>query len=117
MEALPRDQVCDVNGRLRAAMERGRNALAGRQNFTAEDVRALLEIVGQMAPIVANMSKLRSVPQIESELFAYKQNLIELREITENLRFMLVARRTRLASKLAHIKAVGSWTTALNQTR
>jgi hypothetical protein len=118
MEVSLLDRISDVNAKLRALLFRAREALAGRFNFGVEEVRAIVEPVEQMAPIVDQAEQLRTLqPDLDGELKAYGANLGELQTTLDQVRFMLIARRANLASARGHMEAVVQWAAALRQTR
>ena len=111
-------RVHAVNAKLASMISRMREALAGRQNFQAEDVRELSEPVSEMEPILAEAKRLRTLqPDLDGELEAYTGNLGEAQKALEQLRFMLLARRANLDAMRSHIETVGYWAAAYRQTR
>jgi len=111
-------QVHAVNVRVASLVSRMRDALAGRQNFQAEDVRELSEPVSEMEPILAEAKRLRTLqPDLDGELETYTGNLGEAQKALEQLRFMLLARRANLDAMRSHIETVGHWAAAYRQTR
>jgi hypothetical protein len=122
MERMMEDSILDrvrgVNMRLRELLGRTRDALAGRRNFTVEDVRAIAEPVAQMEPIVAEAKRLRTMrPELDGELEAYAGSLGELQVALQQTRVMLIARLANMEALRGHLETVGLWTAALNQTR
>jgi hypothetical protein len=71
-----------------------------------------------MAPVVAQAAELRArEPEISSELDSYKSHLGELQMTLEQVRMMLLARRTQIATGQDQIEAVSQWAAALRQTQ
>src|ERR1700683_2747247 len=97
MESALSVRVHAVNVKLASLVSRMRDALDGRQNFQAEDVRELSEPVSEMEPILAEAKRLRTLqPDLDGELETYTGNLGEAQKALEQLRFMLLARRANL---------------------
>jgi hypothetical protein len=118
MEDSILNSICSANTRLRDLLARTRDALAGRQNFTVEDLRAIAEPVAQMDPIVAEAKRLRTLrPELDGELEAYAGNLGELQVALQQTRVMLIARLANMEALRGHLETVGRWTAALSQTR
>jgi hypothetical protein len=112
------DRTRTANAKLHALIDRTRAALAGRNNFTAEDVRAIAEPVAQMTPIVAESKHLRTLqPELEGELESYAGNLDELQTALEQMRFMLLSRLANVQALRGHLESVGLWATRLRQTQ
>lgn len=112
------DRTRAANSRLHALIARTRAALAGRGNFTSEDVHAIAEPVAQMAPIVAEAKKLRTIrPDLDGELQAYAGNLGELQTALEQMRFMLLSRLASTEALRGHMESVGLWAARLRETQ
>jgi len=118
MENPIRNRVRKSNLELSALLSRARGALVGRQDFAGDEVKAISESVGQMAPIVADAAGLRATNlELDAELKAYAEHLEELQNTLENVRFMLIARQARLEAARSHLGIVKLWAGALDQTR
>jgi hypothetical protein len=118
MEDSILNRIRSANLKLRDLLGRTRDALAGRRNFTVEDVRAIAEPVSQMEPIVAEAKRLRTMrPELDGELEAYAGNLGELQVALQHTRVMLIARLANMEALRGHLETVGLWTAALRQTR
>jgi hypothetical protein len=118
MENPIRDRVRNLNSELRALLSRARDALVGRQDFAGDEIKAISESVGQMAPIVANAVDLRATNlELDAELNLYAKNLEELQNTLEKVRFMLIARHAHLEAARGHLETVHRWAAALDQTR
>lgn len=118
MEDSILNRVRRANLKLRDLLGHTRDALAGRRNFTVEDVRAIAEPVAQMAPIVAEAKRLRALqPELDGELEAYAGNLGELQAALQHTRVMLIARLANMEALRGHLETVGLWTATLRQTR
>ena len=111
------DSVRGANLKLSTMLLRVRDALAGRHNIGVEDIHAIAEPVSQMAPLVAQAKKMRTVqPELDSELEVYAENLGEMEKVLEQMRFMLIARRANLEAMRGHVETVELWATAWRQT-
>jgi len=118
MEGATLSGIQAVNAKLSALISRTREALAGRRNFTVEDVREIAQPVSEMDPIVARANELRTLrPEVKGELEKYAGNLGELQTVLDQMRFMLIARGAHMESMRSHIETVGLWAAALRQTR
>ena len=107
-----------VNARLAELLEGARRALRGESNFGAEEVRRLRQPVEEMAPIVAKSGELRRLrPELAPQLDLYKTNLGGLQTTLEQIRIMLLARRTGMEAGRAQLCAVSQWVNAFRQTR
>jgi len=113
-----RDQVRRANLRLRDILLRARDALAGRQNFTVQEIRALSGPLAEMRQIVSRAAELRAADaELAVELNHYAVTLEELQTSLERVRFMLVARQTHLAAAQGNLERVALWAGALKQTQ
>jgi hypothetical protein len=115
----PLKQKIEVaNARIGTLLAETRLALTGEREFGVEQLRALSEPVQEMAPVVAQAAELRArEPEISSELDSYKSHLGELQMTLEQVRMMLLARRTQIATGQDQIEAVSQWAAALRQTQ
>jgi len=112
------ERVRGANAAVRALLGRAREALAGRCDFSIQEVRAIAEPVAQMAPIIEQRQHLRTIePDLDGQLEAYAATLGELQTTLEQVRFMLLARRAQMAATRAHLQTFGLWAAALRQTR
>jgi len=109
-------QIQEVNAALGALLSTAREALAGRKDFTSEDIKAISEPLGQMTPIVSRASELRAVAS-DADLKTYTRTLEELQITLEQVRFMLLARRTHLEISRSHLNTFNLWAKTFEQTR
>jgi hypothetical protein len=115
-EALRR--VRQANARLQRFLEHAGEALAGRRNFSAADVRAAAQPVREMAPVVAQAQQLRVAhPGLREELERYARHLAEADRALDRLRCVLLARGAQIAARRGHLAAVRLWAGAWQQTR
>jgi hypothetical protein len=113
-----RDQIRQANTRLRGILLRAREALAGRQNFTIQEIRDLSEPLAEMRAIVSRSADLRaSDKELDIELKSYAATLKELQTSLERVRFMLHAQRDHLAAAHEHIDRVSRWAETLKHTQ
>lgn len=118
MEDSILERVRGANAKLAVLLLRTRDALAGRHNFSVEDVRAVADPIEQMAPIVAEAKRLRTLrPDLDSELKVYAGYLGEIETALDQTRFMLLARCANLEALRGHLKTAGLWAAALRQTQ
>jgi hypothetical protein len=118
MEQPMRERIREANVKLRSLLSRARNALAGRQSFTSENIKAISEPIEQMAPIVSQAASLRAFDlNMDADLKEYAENLGELQNTLEQVRFMLLARQAHLETSRSHLETVNLWATTLKQTR
>jgi hypothetical protein len=113
-----RDRVQSANSRVQEILSRARGALEGREDFTAQEIRALSEPLREMREIVSRSADLRATDAaLDAELDRYGATLEELQTNLEQVRFMLLARKAHLSATHGHIERVTLWTEALKQTR
>jgi len=111
-------RVRGVNQKLRAALGKIADALAGRGNFAVEDVRAIAEPVREMASLVCEADRLRAgEPDLRSELETYARNLEELQTGLDRIRCVLLARCAQMEAQRGHMQTVRLWATTWQQTR
>jgi hypothetical protein len=118
MEDSIRDRVRDAEAKLRGLLERARGALAGRQDFTVNEIRSISERLEQMAPIVARATGLRAKDaRLDADFKTYAATLKELDTTLEQVRFMFLARQSHLSAARGHLEKVNLWAEAFKQTR
>jgi hypothetical protein len=118
MEQLMPAQVKEANGKLRAILAQVRDGLAGRQDITCETIRDILQQITQLAPVASQAAALRGMdPALDSSLETYADNLSDLQDALEQVRFMLLARQSSLEASRSHLETVNRWATAFQQTR
>jgi signal transduction histidine kinase len=111
-------RVRAANVKIRTILSRARNALAGRQDFTAENIQEISQPLTEMAPIVSQATDLRAVdPRLDVDLKEYAENLGDLQNTLEHVRFMLLARQTHMEASRSHLETVNLWATTFKQTR
>lgn len=112
------DKIASANSTIAPLLADARLSLTGQKNFDVDLVRAIAEPVSQMRPVMARAKELRLLqPEIEGELDVYTSQITELREVLENVRMMLLARRASLEATRSQLAAVGFFTDALSRTR
>jgi hypothetical protein len=113
-----REQVRETNARLREILSSAHGALAGREDFSVREIRALAGPLREMGQIVSRAAELRAADaELNGELDTYAQTLAELQTALERVRFMLLARQAHLAATQEHIERVTLWTEALQKTQ
>ena len=111
-------RVREVNAQLQLSRGRIGEALAGRRNFTVEDMRAVAEPVRAMEPVVSQAEILRAtVPGMPVELEAYWENLSEMDQAFDRLRCMLLGRRAQIEAQRGHLDTVRLWADTWRQTQ
>ena|SRR5215475_496640 len=117
MESI-QSKIGRVNETLRPLIADSRLALKGECNFGVEMVRALAAVIGEMDPIMSNARELRMQhPQIARDLDAYVEQATDLKSLLEQLRMMLVAKKTSLENDRAHMETVSRWANTFQSTR
>jgi len=107
-----------VNETLRPLIADSQLALKGERGFGVEMVRALAAVISEMDPIMSNAREFRSNhPEIARDLDVYVEQATDLKTLLEQLRVMLLARRTELDNSRAHMQAVTRWANAFQSTR
>ena len=110
--------VCSANHRLRALLNGAEDAIAGRGNFTVEDLRSAQEPVNKMAALIDEAKRLRnSDPEISNELQDYAKNLGATQVALDRVRVVLLARCASIEAQRAHIEAVRMWSSAWARTQ
>ncbi len=99
-------------------LENARGALKGMNDFTVEDVWALLAPTGRMAEIAGRSKELRRSSAETNELLNGYKELLEALQLTlRQIRVMLIGRLQRAQTRQIHMRAVSQWTSAYQQTR
>jgi hypothetical protein len=111
-------RIREANGQLQLFLARIGEALAGRRNFTAEDVRAIAEPLRNMAPVVSQAQRLRALaPELRGELDIYAQNLGQMEQAFARVRCVLLARCTQIQAQRGHLETVQLWARTWRQTQ
>lgn len=117
MESL-QSKIGRVSETLRPLIADSRLALRGERDFGVEMVRALAAIIGEMDPVMSKARELRSQhPEIARDLDAYVAQATDLKSLLEQLRMMLVAKKTSLENDRAHMETVTRWANTFQSTR
>jgi len=112
------NRVRSANDRLRSALDVVRGALAGRCQFSVEDMRAISTPLSDMSPLIADAKRLRKIqPELGGAFEAYAETLSAVQTSLDQMRFMLLARRGQVDSTRGHLETVGRWADTLRQTR
>jgi hypothetical protein len=118
MENSIREHVQGAEAKLRTLLSCARNALAGRQDFSVKEIRAISERLGQMQPIISIAADLRAKDAgLDADFKAYAETLKQLQLTLEQVRFMLLAKQAHLNAARSHMKTMDLWATAFKQTR
>jgi len=113
-----KEKISAVNARLARLLDDSRRSLKGERDFNVETVRALSQPISEMAPVVAQAKELRLLqPEIDGQLDLYFGQITELRDVLENVRMTLLARRASLEAGRGQLEAVTLWAAALSRTR
>jgi hypothetical protein len=108
----------DINMQLAAMLSDTQRALAGEREFGVEHVRALSEPIAAMASVMERAAELRKLhPEIGGPLDLYKSQLRELETTLEQMRMMLLARRSQMDAGRVQLEAVSQWANAFGRTR
>jgi hypothetical protein len=111
-------KIGDINAQLAAMLADTKRALAGEREFGVEQVRSLSEPIAAMALVMERAAELRKLhPEIAGPLDLYKSQLSELQTTLEQVRMMLLARRSQIDAGRAQLEAVSQWANALGHTR
>jgi Lon protease-like protein len=111
-------RVRQANARLQRFLGRVGEALAGRRNFSADDVRAVAQTIREMAPVVSRAKQLRAAhPGLRDELEFYARHLAEADHALDRMRCVLLARRAQIEAQWGHLAAVRLWAGAWQQTQ
>lgn len=107
-----------ANSRLRALLNIAEEAIAGRRNFTVEDLRSAQEPVSKMKPLVDEAKRIRnSDPNVSNELRDYAMNLEAAQVALDRVRVVLLARCASVEAQRAHLESVRMWTSAWAHTQ
>ena len=107
-----------ANSRLRALLNIAEDAIAGRRNFTVEDLRSAQEPVSKMKPLIAEAKRIRnSDPNVSNELRDYAMNLEAAQVALDRVRVVLLARCASVEAQRAHLESVRMWTSAWAHTQ
>jgi hypothetical protein len=110
--------VRDANKRLRTLLNSAEDAIAGRRNFTVEDLRSAQEPVSKMKPLIDEAKRIRkSDPNISNELRDYAMNLEATQVALDRVRVVLLARCASMEVQRAHLESVRMWSSALAHTQ
>jgi hypothetical protein len=111
-------RVQESNLKIRSILSCAENALAGRQDITAENIREMSQTLAEMGTIIAEAGELRAMDtRLDAGLKEYAGNLLDLQTALDQVRFMLLARQTKLEASRHHLESVNLWATAFQQTR
>ncbi len=117
MESL-QSKIGRVNETLRPLIADSRLALKGERDFGVEMVRALAAIIGEMDPIMSNARELRlQHPEVARDLDTYVEQASDLKSLLEQLRVMLLARKTAIENDCQHMQSVARWVKTYQSTR
>jgi hypothetical protein len=112
------NRVRGANAKMESLLRRADGALAGRQNFSVEEVRAIAEPVAEMASIVSEAEHLRTtVPELHGELNTYAKNLGEMQTALDRVRVVLLARCAHMEAQQNHLETLGLWAAAWRKTQ
>jgi hypothetical protein len=107
-----------VNTGMRDLLDRAQASLLGAGEFGPGEVRALRQLLAQVAPIVERSAELRrNQPETANLLDSYKSLLVELQQTVERLRVGLLVQRAGLEAKREHVNAAKHWCGAYHQTQ
>jgi len=111
-------KVSETNTKLGAMLAETRRALTGEREFGVEQVQALSALTAPMAPVMHRAAELRKLhPEMAAPLDSYKSLVHELQTAVEQVRMMLLARRSQMDAGRVQLDAVTQWANALGQTR
>jgi hypothetical protein len=118
MSPDPLTVVVGVNLRMSVLLGKTRQALTGESVFGVDEVRALMEPIGQMEPIMKQAKSLRNEnPEIGKQIDIYTAQLGCLRTTLVHVHMMLAGKRAQMEPTRRQLSAVSQWTNALQQIR
>ena len=118
MEEPTLRRVRQANAQLQLFLGRVAEALAGRLNFTAADVRAIAEPVREMTSVVSAAERLcAATPELRHELETYARNLGAMDQAFDRLRCVLLARCAQIEAQRGHAETVRRWAGTWQQTQ
>lgn len=107
-----------VNETLRPLIADSRLALKGERDFGVEMIRALAAVIGEMDPIMSNAREIRlNQPEVARHLDVYVEQATDLKSLLDQLRMMLLARKTAVENDSLHMQAVSRWANTDQSTR
>jgi len=110
--------VAEVNSRIAMHLDTARRALAGAAVFDVGEVSALLDLTAQMEAYLGKEHRFdKDTAEFRQQMRLYKERLQELKKLLEQIRMMLLAKRSQLESSQRHMSAVSQWTDAYQHTR
>jgi hypothetical protein len=110
--------VRNANGRLRALLNDAEEAIAGRRNFTVDDLRSAQEPVSKMTPLIDEAKRIRNTdPNISNELQDYAKNLEAAQVALDRVRVVLLARCASMGAQRSHLESVRMWSSAWAHTQ
>lgn len=113
-----REEIRKANQAIRRVISRAKRALAGRPNFSVDDIRIASDEVGRIAKIAPQIAECcKNDAHLDADLKEYKAALAELHTDLERLRFMWLSKQAGLAAERVRIEQVKLWASALEQTR
>ena len=112
------DKVNEINGQLASMLANTKRALNGESEFGVEQVQALAALTAPMASVMERAVDLRKMhPELAEPLDSYKSLLRELQTVVEQVRMMLLAKRSQIDAGRVQLAAVTQWANALGRTR
>jgi hypothetical protein len=111
-------QIREANSKLKTLLTSAEEAIAGRRNFTVEDLRTAHGPVARMTPLIEEAKRVSgSDPEVAMELQEYSRSLKAAQAALDRVRVVLLARCASLEAQRAHSQTVGLWSSAWAQTR
>jgi hypothetical protein len=117
MAANSHELFVSANHELRAFLTRTEGLVHGTSDMDAEDLRALGRLLQRVAPEMEASSRIgNSDMALEEQVQLYIANLRSLQVCLEQVRCVMLARRSKLEAARQHIEGVQSWANAYRQT-
>lgn len=108
----------DASNRLRTLLRSAEDAIAGRQNFTVEDLRSAQEPVRKMTSLIDEAKRIRNGdPEVSNVLQDYAMNLKAAQIALDRVRVVLLARCASIEAQRAHLESVRMWSSAWAHTQ
>jgi hypothetical protein len=111
-------RVREANSKLKTLLNSAEEAIAGRRNFTVEDLRTAQGPVAKMRPLIEEAKRIcDSDDSVWNELQDYATNLKAAQVALDRVRVVFLARCASVEAQRAHLESVRMWSSAWAHTQ